>query len=267
MLKYIYISIFALLLISLTSCEKVIDVKLNTSANQVVIEGVISNQPGQQVITITESVPYTNSNQYPPVTGAQVVVKDDTNQSWLFTESSPGVYTTANMEGKTGRKYTMEVTANQNSYTASSTMQLLVTLDSLSIKVLTFGGEDVRAVEVHFKDPADRVNQYRWVMKVNGVQIKAVYADNDRLSNGNDVTNVLFYSDDDNKKLETGDEVEVEMQCIDKDIFTYWYTLSQQTQNGPGGGVTPGNPPSNITNNALGYFSAHTTETKKVIVN
>ncbi|MCX2483507.1 DUF4249 domain-containing protein [Pedobacter sp. MR2016-24] len=267
MLKYIIYSCFFIIVsLSMASCEKVIDVKLNTSPNQVVIEGNINDQPGVQTITMSESVPYTTSNQYPPITGAQVLVTDESSRSWVFTETKPGTYTSSALQGQIGQQYTMKVISKDITYTAVSTIPTLVNLDSLSIKVITFGSEDFKAVEVHFKDPADRVNQYRWVMKINGVQIRVVYADNDRLSNGNDVVNVLFYSDDENEKLKAGDEVEVEMQCIDKPVFNYWFTLSQQSQNGPGGGVTPGNPPSNIDNKALGYFSAHTSQKMKVTV-
>jgi len=270
MLKYKYIQycLFAIgTILSFASCEKVIDVKLNTSASQVVIEGEITDQAGPQTITISQSVPYTNSNQYPPVTGAQVLVTDDDSHSWTFTETKPGTYTFASLKGETGHKYTMKVIANNTTYTAASTMPSLVKQDSLSVKIITFGGDDVKTVKTHFKDPADQVNQYRWVLKVNGVQIKTVFADNDRLTNGNEATNTFFYDDDDNEELKTGDVAEVEMQCIDKDVFTYWFTLSQQSQDGPGGGVTPGNPPSNINNGALGYFSVHTTEKKSITIN
>jgi hypothetical protein len=264
-----YISCFILslgILTTFSSCEKVIDVKLNTSANQVVIEGMISDQLGVQTITISESVPYTNSNVYPPITGAQVTVTDDANHSWTFMETKPGTYTFGAMKAETGHKYTLKVLARNTTYTASSTMPALVKLDSLSTKIITFGGDDLKIVEAHYQDPADQLNQYRMVLKVNGVQIKSVFAENDRLTNGNKVTSTLFYDDDTNQELKTGDIAEVEFQCIDKDVYTYWFTLSQQTQNGPGGGVTPGNPPSNISNNALGYFSANTTEKKTLTV-
>lgn len=265
--KYISYTVLSLLiLITFASCEKVIDVKLDTSANQIVIEGNITDRLGVQTVTINESVPYTNSNTYPAITGAQVTVTDDNNRSWTFTETKPGTYTVNSMRAETGRTYTLRVVSKNVTYTAKSTLQRLVRLNSLSTKIISFGGDDLKIVEVHFKDPADQVNQYRWIMKVNGVQIKAVFADNDRLTNGNDVNNPLFFDDDTNEELKTDDAVEVEMQCIDKDVFTYWYTLSQQTQNGPGGGVTPGNPPSNIDNNALGYFSVHTTQRRTLKV-
>jgi len=39
-----------------------------------------------------------------------------------------------------------------------------------------------------------------------------------------------------------------------------------QQSNGPGGGVSPSNPPTNISPATLGYFSAHTSSIKTMIV-
>jgi len=68
------------------------------------------------------------------------------------------------------------------------------------------------------------------------------------------------------KGIFSGDTVTVEMQCIDLPVYTYWETLMQEQSNGPGGGVTPSNPPTNITPATLGYFSAHTTQSQTIIV-
>lgn len=254
--------------ISLCSCEKVIDVKLNNAEDQLVIEGAITDQSGQQVIKISKSVLYTEDNTYPAVTGATVVVTSDNGQSWTFAETAPGIYTFGPLKGETGRVYSLRATVNGAVYTASSTMPAAVAIDSLDVKVFNFGNENIKQAQVHYKDPAGIANYYRFVLKVNGMQSKRVYAENDRLTDGREVPSVLFYNgkNDDDDELKTGDKVEVEMQCIDKNIFTYWYTLSQQSQNGPGGGVTPGNPPSNIVGNALGYFSAHAVSKKQMEV-
>ena len=58
--------------------------------------------------------------------------------------------------------------------------------------------------------------------------------------------------------------VSVEMQCISKSAHLFFYTLSQQSGAGPGGGTAPSNPPNNIIGGALGLFSAHTTQTKVI---
>lgn len=269
MLKHIkLLSHLIALAFGLSSCEKVIDVKLNTSATQMVIEGSITNQNGQQLVKLSQSVPYTDNNTFPAVTGATVNVTDNQGHSWTFTESSPGNYTFGPLKGEPGRIYTLTVNVNNTVYKAASTMPDSVNIDSLDVKVFNFGGEDIKQAQVHYTDPAGVANQYRFVMKVNGVQSKQVYAENDRFTNGNAVPTVLFFNgnNDDDDELKSGDKVDIEMQCIDKNIFNYWFTLSQQSQNGPGGGTIPGNPPSNINNGALGYFSAHTVNKKQMVV-
>jgi len=268
MLKYLQLScLFLLALVGLSSCEKVIEVDLKSSPVQLVFEGNITNVLGPQYIKISRSVPYSDSNVYPPVTGATVVVTNQNGANLPFTEVQPGLYSFRALKGQPKDTYTMKATVDNVVYTASSTMPSVVRIDSLTIKSLTFGGDENRQVEVNYTDPIDIVNQYRFLLKINNVLTRRIFADDDRLNNGNKVSNILFYTDDDNKDIELGDRIEVELQCIDKDVFKYWSTLSQQTQNGPGGGVTPGNPPSNINNNALGYFSAHTTFTRSFTMN
>jgi hypothetical protein len=57
------------------------------------------------------------------------------------------------------------------------------------------------------------------------------------------------------------------MQSIDHTIFTYYSALLEISgDGGAGGGVTPSNPPSNINNGALGYFSAHTVQKKSIVI-
>lgn len=269
MLKQIkYISLLLAGSIALSACEKVIDVKLDNAESQLVIEGNITDQPGQQVVKISKSVPYTENNTYPPLSGAAVTVTDDNGHSWTFSEATPGMYTFPAMKGETGRIYTLKATINNVVYTATSVMPASVGIDFLDVKVFNFGGDDQKQAQVHYKDPAGIANQYRFVMKVNGTQSKQVYAENDRLTDGNEVPSVLFFTgnNDDQDQLKTGDVVDIEMQSIDKNIFLYWYTLSQQSSNGPAGSATPGNPPSNINNKALGYFSAHTVNKKQMTV-
>ncbi|MXV14088.1 DUF4249 domain-containing protein [Hufsiella ginkgonis] len=251
----------------LSSCEKVIDVKIDTSPGQVVIQGNITNVAGPQSVKISRSVSYTDKNEFPPVSGATVTVTDDAGHAWTFTETQPGIYTYASLKGDPGHAYTLKAVFNNTTYTAVSTMPEVIPVDSLSLKTLTFGDEKSKQVQVHFKDPAGKPNYYRYVMKINNKLAKAVFAENDRFTDGNDITSLLFYNGEDGDvKLRNGDVVEIEMQSVDKNVFDYWFTLSQQAQNGPGGGVTPGNPPSNINNQALGYFSAHTKEVKTITV-
>jgi len=73
--------------------------------------------------------------------------------------------------------------------------------------------------------------------------------------------------EDDSEKVKVGDTITVEMQCIDDKVYTFYAALLQLSGGGgPGGGVTPTNPPGNISNGALGYFSAHTVKIKTTVI-
>ena len=74
------------------------------------------------------------------------------------------------------------------------------------------------------------------------------------------VNNVSLDLQESDVDIYAKDTVTVEMQCIDRPVYNYWFTLSQQQGDNPGGAVAPSNPPTNFTPATLGYFSAHTTQ-------
>jgi hypothetical protein len=55
------------------------------------------------------------------------------------------------------------------------------------------------------------------------------------------------------------------MLCLDEAIYKYWYSLRSGGGDGTGSTAAPANPLTNIKGGALGYFSAHTINRKKVI--
>ena len=263
--KY-YISIVFLLL-SFSSCTKVVDLKLSDASGKLVIEGNVTNGSEPQVFTISTNVPFTNTNTYPPVTGATVTVTDQSGNSYPFTEGPSGTYTNNQLTGVPGNTYTMTVLIKGVTYTATSTMPQAVSLDSLSAKneAISTGSNPKKQITVYYHDPAGIANQYRFVEYVNGVQVKDVFVTNDQFNDGLATNMVLRGNDNDDDAIHAGDDVTVEMQCIDNPIYLYWNTLAQQSQIGPGGSVTPSDPPTNITPVSLGYFSAHTTQTKSIV--
>lgn len=251
-----------LLLLALTSCKKVIDLKLGNNTGQLVIEGNLTNIKGTQIVKLSTNIPFTDKNSYPAVTGALVKLMDDLGNSYNLKETSPGNYTVDLLAGIAGNTYTMNVISNGKSYSAGSVMPAVVKLDSITYKISDFDSKK-REVIINYQDPAGIANQYRVIMFVNNVQVKAVFAYNDDFNNGKYVRTEIRQQDID---IYANDKITIEMQCIDKPVYTYWLTLMQQGDSGPGGSVTPSNPPTNINPQALGYFSAHTTQTMSVIV-
>ncbi len=245
-----------LILLAANSCQKVVNLQLDNAVTQIVIEGNITNVRGTQTVTISQSVPFTNSNSFPPVSGATVTINDDKGNSYKLTESTTvhGTYSIASLAGKSGSTYTLTVVANGQTYTASSTMPGPVFYQPLSYNNDTFKTGS-QLITVNFMDPLNVPNQYRFVLYVNNVQAKAIFVSNDLFTDGGSVDINLYQND---FTIVKGDNILVEEQGIDQNMFNYWFSLSQQQDNGSGVGTTPANPPSNLSNGALGYFSAHT---------
>lgn len=260
----IFLSLTCLII---TSCKKIIEIDTNNAEPQLVIEGKITNQNGDQQIKISKSVSYDAKSIFPAVSGATVSVTDSRGNTYNFVESAAGLYT-LRMRGVPGVTYTMKVVAEGKTFTAISKMPTAVKLDSVGVIVNTFFNNERKTIAAYVADPISEANYYHFNMFVNGIQSDRVYVNDDRLTNGNKLRLQLFYSrnDDDDNGLVTGDKVAVDMECIDTNIFDYWYALSQQAGRGPNQGTTPANPTSNITNGALGYFSAHTTQRVNVVV-
>jgi hypothetical protein len=269
-MKTLRTTLYLISLLALASCTKVIDLKLGNDTGKLVIEGNITNTAGSQVIKLSTNVPFSNTNTYPPVSGATVSVSDQAGNSYPFTEGPSGTYSNSLLTGIPGNTYTMTVVTGSKTYTATSVMPALVSLDSLTSKNEVVQTNDhKKVVTVYYQDPAGIANQYNFVVYVNKVQANDTYAFNDQFNDGRYVSidlreNTASSSVD--KGIYAGDTVTVEMQCIDKPVYTYWETLMQQETNGPGGGVSPADPPTNISPVTLGYFSAHTTQSKTIVV-
>jgi hypothetical protein len=263
----LYISFLAMVTL-FSACTKVIDIKTGNESGELDIEANVVDTTGLQTITLSRNVPFTNTNVYPAVTGAKISVSDPSGNNYFFAEGPSGTYTNQLLTGVSGSAYKMTVTVGDTTYNATSILPVKVALDSVTSQnmPLSTGSNPKKQIIVHYQDPKGVANYYRFILYVNGVQLKAVFAFDDEFNDGDYVNNILFAGGDDITDIYAGDQVTVIMQCIDQPVYLYWFTLMQQVQNGPGGGVTPSNPPTDISPVTLGYFSAHTTQSRTIIV-
>lgn len=262
MKKYISIIIVSFIF---AACEKVVEIDLNTSSPKIVIEGNISDEPGAYTINLSKTVNFNEENTYPPVTGALVIISDNTGITDTLTETVSGSYQTHRITGTQGNTYTLKVIAEGKQYNAVSTMPYKVNLDSIRFNLFREPGESEKTLAVVpiYLDPIEFGNCYRFFFTANGVADKTYQVSNDNIGNGS-INQQPFFSD--NLKFYVGDTVTVTMTCIDISTYNYYYTLSQIGGGGLIGGTIPSNPPSNILgDNALGIFSAYTAQTKTVI--
>lgn len=245
-----------------SNCTKVIDIKLNDADKKLVIEGMITDTAGAQTVRVSETVSFSSSNIFNGVSGAFLSITDVGFGTDTLQEVAPGVYKTSTIQGVPGHTYQLRVVRNGNTYTASSTMPARVNLDSLGISVFEFGGQTNISVVPYYNDPSTPGNNYFMKQYVNGKFDEGITIYNDEVSNGVVNQRPIFS----NVEIKPGDKVDVELFCVDQVTHDYFFTLSEISGNGPGGGTTPTNPPNNIDGDALGYFSANSYDRKSIII-
>ncbi|MGV3603026.1 MAG: DUF4249 family protein [Dyadobacter fermentans] len=252
--------IFSVILV-FTSCEKVVELDYKGNQSKIVIEGNITNQPGPYFVRIQKSIPLTQTGAYPTIDNAFVTISDNAGTTDTLIAQGGGNYQTTRLKGVEGRTYTLTVRAEEQTYTAQSTMQAGITLDAVRIEEVVFVGETEFYVIPEYNDPAEKGNNYRFELSVNDKLLNQHFIQNDEVKNGVKNTARLEISDDADITLKRGDLISVKMQCVDARVGHYYKTLALIGDSGPGGGITPSNPQSNISGGALGIFSAHTTQT------
>jgi hypothetical protein len=257
------IIILSALSILMASCEKVIDLKLNDDTPKLVVEAEITNNAAPYVVKLSKSVAFTQSSVYPEVANAQVIISDNAGTIDTLTYKGKGEYYTQKIQGVIGRTYNLNIVSEGNTYTATSTMPKQVPLDTLSVLKVEAAGQTRFAILPNYIDASEPGNFYQFVLNVNGKQVPDYILWNDNVSNGKPNQRPI---NSNAVQLVPGDTAMVQMRCYNASSYNYYYTLGSLQANGPGGGTTPTNPPTNISNGALGLFSAHTSQVKSIVI-
>lgn len=265
------ITIYSLLIVSvsawfLTACQDLIDVDLKSVEPQLVIEGVVRmGEHAEVLITMTKD--FDASNEYLPVTNARVVVSDSEGRTETLQADASGRFVAATITGEERKSYYLSVTYDDMEYTSTSYMPPRVEIDSLTLWKLPV--RDYPDPQVHFVDPEGEENQYyRYVLSINGTRPTLNNRLKDRLIStefvdGNTIHQPIFVSfendSNDDDPFKQDDVITVEMQCIDKGVYTFFDTLYDVED-------AAANPTSNIKGGALGYFGAYSYTSKDIVM-
>jgi hypothetical protein len=256
---------FSTLLIGifLLGCKKEIQLPLDPNQSLLVIDGSITDEAGPYYIKLSKSTAISDASNFFAVTSALVIVKDNLGIIDTLKHEKEGRYKTNKIKGIYGNTYYLDVYLSDKKYSASSTMPQKVALDSLRINPLAVNGENRYNVIPVYTDPIALGNSYRFIQKINDTLDQTFHVFNDNLNNGK-VNQRPLRGGSDSLEVKLKDTIAVEMQCITRPTYLYYYTLYQQSGAGPGGGTTPSNPPTNIIGGALGIFSAHTVQRRQI---
>jgi hypothetical protein len=263
MKKLYWIAVIAVLVAP--ACKKIVTLKLNNVPAAIVIQGNVTNEPGPYYVTISQPVDFYADNNFPPVSGATVLISNSEGQTDSLTEVSPGNYATNFLQGAPGDTYRLSVTAQGVNYTASSTMPATVNLDSITFEENKGFGQTRISAVANFQDPAGVRNYYQFVEYLNGAALtKDLFVFDDRLSDGRYISYTLY---NDTSYLQPGDAVRLDLYCIDSAVYNYFFQLLQSDGAGSfNTSASPANPTSNISDGAYGYFSAHTVSSQSEFI-
>ncbi len=250
------------------SCTEIIPLDLNSASPALVVDGEITNQAGPYTIRLSQSVNFSDSNIFPPLPGATVTISDNEGNSETLSETTAGQYSTAGLKGTPGKTYKLSIVSGSNTYESISKMYPSVPLDRVEADTTNdHPGDRSRGYQVNvqatFTDVVGEENYYRLVPYINGEpRYTNITVISDYLQDGSVITTEVARGE----TIKKGDRINIVLQSIDKDVFKFFNTLKETTRTKTGiTAAVPGNPVSNITNNALGFFSAHAISSKEVI--
>ena len=287
------VAVFALILSLFTSCEKEVDINLDTGDPKIVIEGGIENDL-PPIVFITKSIGYFGTIdlatlQNTSVHNAEVYVSDGIKTVRLkeYSVDTGGFgarfyyYSLIDfnnpvtppsdsfMVGQFEKAYTLTVTVDGVTYTSTTKIPTPTPLDSVLTKVPDRPEADPlsRTLRVYFKDPDTSGNFVRYYTSLNGSQmlpaLNSVYSD--EIINGTNFNTELPLGElrstqkgfDSLGVCYPGDTVRLKWAAIEKGVYDFWntYEFALGTLGSPF--ASPIQVTSNISNGALGVWAGY----------
>ncbi len=167
--------LFVVLFLFLDACIDPLGVKVTGENTRLIVDGLITDQPGPHLVKLFYSNPLTTSRflkPFEPVTAASVIVRDDLNNQYILYEVMAGVYSTENsgLIVTADREYKLLITTVDEKQYESSNEKLW---PSGVIEDVSFGfvnnrsessGEQIHSLKVYVnaRGAGGENNFFRW---------------------------------------------------------------------------------------------------------
>jgi hypothetical protein len=300
-MKYIFIPI--LLILILTGCITQFVPQTTEDQQLLVVEGLITNQPGSNKIILSRSLPLGMRNVAKPLSGCSVSVSDDAGESFGFIETEPGIYVSdpSEFQGEIGRFYTLHIFDGENSNLSYESIPMELKpvpgIDSIYYeKVLVEEGsggiplEEGCKVYIDTFDPENKCEFFRWeysetwefhlpYMVPNSIcwlseNSNIINIKNTSVLQETRISKFLINSiSAQTDRLSQKYSMLINQYSLTEDEFLYWEKL-QNISEQVGGlyDMIPSSVPSNIycldnpNEKVLGYFSVSASSSKRIFI-
>ena len=263
-MRIIYYILIAALLFA--GCEEVIEVDLNEVNPALVIEASLTRSPDLSFVKITKTSNYFGeSSETNTVSNALVSIENESGNLFILKEVEKGIYKSRDIYPQEGLTCKLTVEVEGKRHESYSTLKPAVRIDSIAYFYDPgFAFIDPGYyISLYFSDPPDETNYYRIKMYKNGVYKNRL--DNFIILDDKYINGYIMQFDLRARTYEIGQEAKVELISLDKGAYEYYNTFQELISVNPGS-AAPANPASNISNGALGYFSAWSSDSKTVII-
>ncbi len=269
------------------SCEKEVNIDLESSPSQLVVQGSIENGRPPFVVLTNSFGFFSTINlstfQNVFVHGAHVEVSDGTKtvvlKEYAVDTSGGGRFSVYSCDtsslpsvlfGELGKSYTLRITVDGKSYSSVTKIPYPKGLDSVWFGEPVFTGPKTpkNALEMFgtYTDPDTIGNYVRYFTQRNQDREYPGAIFTDELVNGKRISNVdLFagYNDSVGVRLDSvvyfypGDVVTLKWCEIDKGVYNFWNTYQFAIQSSGNPFASPINVTSNVSNGALGVWAGY----------
>jgi hypothetical protein len=307
-LKYLIFSrlqlvLLFILLLVINGCIEQFVPETSDDKDLLVVEGLITDQPGQDTIKLSRSLPLGAKSSAKPLRGCSVTISDDIGNLYSSTEMAAGTYIiNSPFQGVVGRSYTLHIQTNESyhslSFESSPVLmkpvppidsvyyekvvlsqssegdpleegcQVYLNTHDLESKCKFFRWEFVETWE--FKLPYEVPNKVCWITKNSDkINIKSTTTfTEDRIERL--PVNYITNSTD---RLNIKYSILVNQYSLNQDEYNYWEKLKNTSEKvGSLYDITPSSTTSNVrciekpAENVLGYFSVSAVKSKRIFI-
>jgi hypothetical protein len=259
----IYHKIFLLLffLPFLTSCEDVIVLDLEESAQRFVIEANLNATDSSCVVKISKSGGFYQTNNFEKIENATLLLNLSNGNSYNFSESSAGEYRVDSIAIAAGDSAYLSVSLTSGElFNAATYCPTPISLDTLEVRENVFQGQTFYQLLYTFQDPAAEENFYRLKVRQNDTLLDGYIVYDDAGQDGQEVTLPYF-----GPPFDPADTLDVTLMSIDQTYHDYYLQVSDVQSQGLGASI-PYNPKGNFGKEVLGYFGIYHENTMRIIV-
>jgi len=267
-------------LILLLGCTEVIELDIAQVPPVYIVEGIVTNRNQHHSVRISKSIGFYEEGPTPGVTGAQVSVRDNLGNLYIYSESdSIGVYVSEEIfEGIPGRTYSLDIELDGKHFEATDSLRSIQEIESL---VWRFSMDQYEWLE-YAEEPEDEGKLFEILLTTTEPQETKDYYlfrlfRNDSIQT--DDGQYIYFADDTalGDRIEDfaapvfyryGDTARFEVHSMSPEAFKFWSDMQANISNDGGMfGSVPANAFSNIQGEGvLGFFQASSVAADSLIV-